>query len=243
MLRAALRYPIRGERGYERVLVGGGLALASAFVPLVPLVFVAGYVVRVLSHTGGGGGDALRDVPPGFDGVLDLFRDGLAAVVVGAAYLLVPAAVLAVTVGGLLGGDADVATPGAATGVLVGSTAALALAVAFVYPLPAALVGYATRRRLRAAFDVGLLLRAAGDGRYLFAWLVGVAALGTAAALFGPLNALALGFFLAFYAAAVAAALVGTATAPAVRATGGEAAEGNGATGAGRSGPGPGGAE
>lgn len=218
-LRAALSYPLRDDGDGDRsaldvVLVGGGLHLLAALVPVVPLVPVAGYLVRVLDRAASADPRAFRDdaCPPSFRGVGRLFADGLAAAAVALAYLSVPLVVLVVTARGI-GLAAVGADPSTATGVgfLAGSTVTVLLALAFAYPLPAALTAYARDRELRAAFDADRLWAAVTDARYFVAVGIGVLAVGLAVALARPLNRLALGFFVVFYAEVVAAALSGRA--------------------------------
>lgn len=214
MLRSSLRFPTRGEGALQTLLVGGGLHLLAAFVPLLPLVFVLGYLVRVLARTGEADATAYRtDLrPPGFVRIRRLLVDGLAAGVVLVAYLFVPLGVLYATVSGAARASVRPAGQGASVGFLLGSTAALALIAGVAYLLPAALAAYARRRRLRAAFDLGTLRRAATDVEYLVGWVAGAVVLGVGGALFAPLNAVALGFFVLFYAEVVAVALWGRAS-------------------------------
>ncbi|WP_129116516.1 DUF4013 domain-containing protein [Halegenticoccus tardaugens] len=213
MFREALRYPLRGDDAVETLLVGGGLHLLAAFLPVVPLVFVAGYLVRVLAHASTGGRDALRGAtdPPTFDDWRRLGRDGLAAVGIAAAYLLVPTVVLLVTVGGAVTRAGETGDLGAAAtaGVLAGGTVTLFVALAFAYLLPAALANYAVERRLRAAFELRTIRRAAIDADYFVAWWAGVAVATVAAAVAAPLTPVVIGFFLAFYAEVLAAAVWG----------------------------------
>ncbi|WP_101297907.1 DUF4013 domain-containing protein [Halegenticoccus soli] len=219
MLAEALRYPARGDDAVETLLVGGGLHLLAVFVPFVPLVFVAGYLVRALERAATGGRGALRGGadPPAFRDLPALARDGVAAVGIGVAYLLVPAAALAVTVAGL--SSLTVPAGGGArtgVGVLVGGTATLFVAVAFAYLLPAALANYAVRGRVRAAFDARALRRAATDAGYFVAWWTGVALAAVAVAAAAPLSAVVVGFFLAFYAEVAVVAVWGRGFASAV---------------------------
>jgi hypothetical protein len=206
MLREALRYPARGSDAVATVAVGGGLHLLAEWVPVLPFVLVFGFLVRALGHAAApddrGRPQFTLAALPG------LVRDGLAGVVVAVAYLAVPVAVLATTTWGLVGRGGD---GRAGLIVILGGTAALAFVAPFVYLLPAGLTGYAVEGRLRAAVDRSRLRRTASDARYLVAWLVGVGALGTTAALYRPLAPVVVGFFAAFYVETVVAALVGRA--------------------------------
>jgi hypothetical protein len=209
MLRAALRAPARADDALATVAAGGGLHLLVGLLPVAPValaagVVVAGFLVRALGAAAGTGPAprfGLRALP-------GLARDGTVALLVAAVYLAVPVAVLAATAWGLVGRGGGGAS---ALVVALGGTASLALAAPFAYVLPAALVGYAAEGRVRAAFDRGRLRRAAGDARYLVAVLVSAGALGVVAAAYGPLNRVALGFFVAFYAEWAVAELWGRA--------------------------------
>lgn len=43
-----LAFPVRGEKWAEKMLIGSGLVLLSFVVPIVPLIFVNGYAIRIL---------------------------------------------------------------------------------------------------------------------------------------------------------------------------------------------------
>lgn len=206
MLREAVRSPARGSDAVFTLAVGGGLHLLAEWVPVVPFVLVVGFLVRTLGHVAAPDD---RERPRfALAALRGLVRDGLAGLAVAVGYLAVPAVVLATTTWGLVGrgggGDAGLV-------VVLGTTAALAFAAPFVYLLPAGLTGYAVEGRLRAAVDRSRLRRCAGDGRYLVATLVGVAGLGSVAALYRPLAPVVAGFFLAFYVEVAVANLVGRA--------------------------------
>lgn len=224
MLREAFRYPTRGDDAVETFLIGGGLHLAAALVlplffplALVPLVFVAGYLVRVLDHVASTDPPELRgDVdPPTFSDPVRLFREGLVAAVVTVVYLVVPVAMLLITVGGAMTRRAQASSLGfgGTLGFLGGSIVTLLIVISIVYFLPAGLVAYASTRRVRAAFEWRRLKRFGGRGTYFFAFWVSIAVGALVAAAVGPLNTVALGFFVLFYAEVVVAALCGQACA------------------------------
>ncbi|WP_137285239.1 DUF4013 domain-containing protein [Halorussus salinisoli] len=224
MLREALTYPVRGENAEETLLVGAILAVAVgllarlgvlAVLALAPAVVLAGYALAVLRTTAesSGGSSATADAPPRFGGFRALAVDGVRALAVAFAYLLVPAAALAVTVGGANAGGRpeNFATT---TFVFAAGTVVLFVSLSFAYLLPASLAGVARAGRLSAALDRGRLRRTAGDVRYFVGWVaallvggVAVVALGSLAALgrVGEVVALAVGF----YAAVVVARLLG----------------------------------
>jgi len=209
-MREILRYPFDREHRLDAVLVGGGLHLLAVWVPLVPFLAVAGYLLRVLSRTVEAG--RVRGVEaPSWRPVGPLLLDGVRAGGVTVAYLAVPVALLVVT----LGGPLETVDPTGTTGgilFLVGSTVVLFLGLALGYPLPAALAAVASERRFRAGFDRRLVGAACRDGRYLFAVVTAAVGVALGAAAYEPLNTVALGFFLAFYVEVVCAALVGRAT-------------------------------
>ena len=209
MIRDLLAYPLRGSPRYDALLVGGGLHLLAIWLPLLPFVAVAGYLARVLVTTAGR--DRIADADrPGWRPARSLLADGLRLCVTCIGYLVVPVTLLVVT----LGGPLERVDPTGTTDGLIfvaGTTLATLLAFAAAYPLPAALVAVARERSLSAALDWGLIGTATRDAGYLVAVLFAGAGLAAAAGLYGPLNAVALGFFVAFYVEMVAAAMVGSA--------------------------------
>lgn len=209
-LSGVLGYPVRGSPRFDALVVGGGLHLLAVWLPLLPFVAVAGYLARVLAATATAdpGETAER---PGWRPLDGLFRDGLRLIATSAGYLAVPVALLLVTLGGPL---ETVDPTGTTDGVffMVGTTVSTLLAFAICYPLPAALVAVAREGSLRAAVDTGLVGAATRDAGYLVATLLAAGGLGLAAGAYGALNAVALGFFVAFYVEVVAAAAIGEAT-------------------------------
>lgn len=214
MLLEALRYPFAGERRIDAVLVGGGLHLAAVFLPAVPFVPVAGYLVRVLRHVAtdesSGSRRALDEGPPDWRPVSPLFVEGLTAVGIAVIYLLVPIALLVGTLELANGGGVDPTATGGGILFYAGSTLVVAAALAAIYPLPAALVAYATDG-LRAAFTPSRLWIAIRDAEYFVATLTVLAVLGVAGGIYAPLNRIALGFFVAFSVEVAAAVVVARA--------------------------------
>jgi hypothetical protein len=181
-----LTYPVRGEDAEETLLVGTVLALATgllvrldvlAALAVIPVSLLAGYVLAVLRESAA---DATRP-PPSFSDVRALATDGLRAMLVAVGYLVVPAVVLGVTVGGASGGVRP-ANLGTTAVVLGGGTVVLFLSLAFAYLLPAALAAVARSGRLRSAVAVGDLARTVTDARYFVGW-VGALAVGAVAVL------------------------------------------------------------
>ena len=210
MIRALLRYPFTGSPRVDAVLVGGGCHLLAVWLPLLPFIAVAGYLSRVLAATAAVDriGDADR---PGWQPVGPLLRDGVRLVATTVGYLAVPTVLLVVTFGGPLERvDPTGTTDG--TIFLLGTTLTTLFAFAIAYPLPAALVAVARERSLRAAVDPSLVGPATRDAGYLVAVLLTAPAFALAVGAYGTLNAVALGFFVAFYVEVVVAATLGNAT-------------------------------
>lgn len=208
MIPAPFRYPFRGDRAVDVLLVGGALHLVSVYVPVLPLIVVLGYLVVVLRET------ATRDAPDRFDAlpsrpsVVDVVRTGLGGAFVVAASLVPSVVVLLVTVGGLsrLSLSPTAATVGRSFGFVAGSTASLLLALVFLSVLPAGLLRYGVTGRIRAAFDAGALGAAVTDGAYFYNVLVGTV-VGAAGVVVGAATAqFVVGFPIAFYAELVAVA-------------------------------------
>jgi len=229
MLSEALVYPVRGDEREETLLVGAILAVALgllarlgllALVGVVPAVLLAGYAQAVLrasaaseGGTAASGGVAADDEPPRFENYRNLAADGLRAVVVSVGYLLLPAAVLVLTVGGASAGGRPESF-GTTLFVFGAGTVVLFVSLGFAYLLPAALAGVARTGELGAALDRGRLLGSARSGGYFVAWVAAVVTgvvfavlLGSLAALGRPGEVAALAF--GFYALVVVARLVG----------------------------------
>lgn len=211
MLREALGYPLRGDHAVETLLVGGLCHLLAAFVPVVPLVPVVGYLVcalddRARTHRP----DLPETTPPTFHDPRTILRRGLGGSLVVVAYLAVPTVVLVVTLGGTVSQSLEsVPGVGLSLGFFTASTVTLLVAVLFAYLLPAGLAAYAVGGSLRAGFDPTAVRAVATDARYFVTWGVAVVVLSLAGVLFAPLNAVGAGFFLAFYAEVVAVGLWG----------------------------------
>lgn len=45
---ALIAFPVRGEKWAEKMLIGSALVLLSFIVPVIPLIFVYGYAIRIL---------------------------------------------------------------------------------------------------------------------------------------------------------------------------------------------------
>jgi len=172
----ALRYPWTGDRNAERILIGGLLGLLGIF--LVPILFVYGYLVRVLRNVIAGE----TATAPTFDDWGELFSDGLAAFAIGAVYFGVPFLLVAVgwalsfflfIAGAGLGSDG-----GAAAGTLLGFFGLFAVqllaGVVFLvagYLLPGAVAAYVRTDRLGAAFSPSTVRTIVTNREYAMAWL------------------------------------------------------------------------
>lgn len=201
MIPAPFSVPFRADRTVDVILLGGGLHLAHVFVPVLPLVIVLGYHVTVLAELAGRDWRTRFDTLPGFTEPRTLIRRGIGATLVVATYLLPATGTLVVTVYGLTGQSLspDAVGLGTSLGFVTGATASLLLAVTFLYLLPAALVSYGSRGRLRAAVDTEVLGSAAADASYFYNVVVGLVVGSVLLTVAGALVDIAVGFFLAFY--------------------------------------------
>jgi len=216
VIRRLLTYPIGPSRRFDALLIGGGLHLLAVWIPLLPLVAVAGYLSRVLASTTTTGQRQIDPGPPAWRPIRPLLRDGIRLYVAAGAYLVVPVGMLVVTLGGPL--EQLDPTRGADGLVFIaGSTVATLLAFALLYPMPAALVAVANEGSLRAAVDTTRIRHATRDAGYLVTTLLAAGSIGITAVVYRPLNAIAVGFVLAFYVEVVVAAALGGAVARAWR--------------------------
>lgn len=208
MVPAPLLYPFGGQRGVDTLLVGGALHLLSVYVPVLPLLPVLGYLLLVLGETSRRDSRTRFDQLPPVEDFGQLLRRGVGGAVVVVAFLLPAAVTLVVTVAGLSQtslSPADISI-GTSLGFVAGSTASLLLAILFVYLLPAALANYVSRGQIRAAFDRGVLVRAARHGAYFYDVVLGIVVSGFVLVVASATTAYAVGFFVAFYGELVAVA-------------------------------------
>lgn len=228
MLSDALNYPMKGDNGIVRILIGGLLsALGSIFVlPAIPLL---GYFIKVGADSSNG-----IDTPAEFEDWGDLFVKGLIGAVISLVYSFVP-----FLIGGVfffaafvvmgIGGSAD---SGAVAGIgLLGLFVAFLLAMVVgmlvVYIVPAALIAYGRSGSIGAAFDIGEMGEVLLSGDYLAAAimpiLVFVAVFVVNSILFATFIGILLVPFVQFYATAIIFRMFGTAYAK-VKGTSGTAA-------------------
>ena len=83
-LRMIFRFPFRGPNWFGQFAIGSALIFASTFIPIVPTLFVYGYVLRVMRQAI----DGQDLVLPAWDNWGKLGMDGLRAMLVSLAYLL-----------------------------------------------------------------------------------------------------------------------------------------------------------
>jgi hypothetical protein len=195
VVREALTYPVAGDGGWKRLLVGG--------VATVLVVPAFGYLHRVLRASDDGSG------PPGFDDLPALFLDGFrmflvftfVVAVAGSSALLVSnqlSSVLAGGLGALPRGD----------GLPVFLLAA-AVSLAGVFFGPAAVAHAAVERSLWAVGEYREFGEAALTRPYAAMWLngLGITLVGMSLALM--LGRVLVGVWVQFYTLVVVAYLVG----------------------------------
>lgn len=204
----ALRYPTEHDDWMKTILIGGVLSIFGFL--LIPIIPVYGYIVRVLKRRLAG-----EKRPPTFDDWGELFGDGVRVLVIGIVYMLVPAIVGAVTVGGSILAMATETRGGVATGMAglaFGFLLTFVLSLVFGYVAVAAIVTFAREDRLGAAFDFGTLRTVVFEGDYAVAWLLSIGVFIGAGVVTSVLNVVPVlgaivGAFVVFYAQIVAANL------------------------------------
>ena len=90
-LQSLLRFPFQGADWSSRFIIGTGLMLAAYVIPVVPVVFIWGYMLRVMRQATEGEDLTL----PSWTDWGQLFVDGLRVALVGLVYLLPGVLVLA----------------------------------------------------------------------------------------------------------------------------------------------------
>ncbi|MDS0283192.1 DUF4013 domain-containing protein [Haloarcula onubensis] len=178
MLEDALQYPWTGEQKVETLAIGGILSLLGVF--FVPMLFVYGYLVRVIRQVSSGD----TDTPPAFDDWEELLVDGLVVFGISLVYFLVPSVILVsgllvwlvpVGVGIGVGGNGGGAL--AAFGVLASmafTILGLLTLLAASYLVPAAVAAYARTGQFASAFSPATLQTVGTDESYAVAWLLAV---------------------------------------------------------------------
>lgn len=201
----AVRYPMDHDDWLVTVLIGGVLSILGFLV--VPLLFVAGIVVRAMSRTLDG-----VDEPPVFEDWTELLVDGLQAVIIWIVYLLIPILIMLFTVGGvvlagLTGGEGGLAA--AIAGAFIGFTISGILALLFGYVATAAVVNFARTGELAAGFQFRYLLDVILTAEYAIPWLVALVVWIVVGFIAGiPVIGWFISPFVSFYGALVAARLI-----------------------------------
>lgn len=165
-----LAHPVRGTAGEQPLLAVWVLVLAAMLVPLLPLVPVFGYLVRVLDASA-----REQPAPPLYRDIHSLLVTGFKALLVLLAYLAVPLAVLLVSVYGALSMSTDPSSGLVSTVTFYGgSTAVFCISLVGTYLCPVGLWNLGASSSLRAAFDTASLRRVGGHAAYFASWSVGV---------------------------------------------------------------------
>ena len=198
MFEAALTYLKDSEDATRTIIIGGLLGLFGFL--LVPVLPMLGYLVRVLDRTAEGETEA-----PTFDDWESLFVDGLKALAIGIAYLLVPLAILLafVAIGAITTGATNLEALGAVL-ILAGLALTLVTGLAIWFVLPAAITRFAREGTMGAAFEFRALEPVLRSGTYARGWLYGFVIMFVGGLIVGGLAAIPiLGWiaapFLAFY--------------------------------------------
>ncbi len=188
-LKKLFGFPFQGPGWQGRFVVGSALVLANYIIPIVPLIFVAGYVLRVMRQTVAGQAPTL----PEWDDWGELTREGLKATLIYLVYLA-PALLIFLVGTGLYFAGSLYLPFAASTGgkpeeqaitmmlIMLGSMAILFLAMALgtllsilgAMALPMATAHFVAEGRLGAAFRVRQwwrILKADKLG-YFIAWVI-----------------------------------------------------------------------
>jgi len=232
-LRDVLAFPFRDPKWKSRFAIGAGLCLAGYLIPVIPILFVCGYLLHVMR-------EAIRDESltlPAWETWGKYFLDGLKAFGVSFIYLLPSFVVFGVGMWfyfvGMFGavGMNDPYAPSAANDsalwLMFGSVGVFFLSMLLgmlfwilgVVPLPMAAGNLASTDRLASAFHLRDLwnILAANPFGYFLAWVIVLGLFSiTYLAIMLPYMTLVLmcvipvvGSLLAFYLLLVGAALFG----------------------------------
>lgn len=186
-LKRVLAFPFRQEGWQGRFVIGSALILASFFIPVLPALFAAGYVLLALRQVIEGQEPSL----PEWQDWGRLLGDGFKSWLVSLVYLL--PAMLAFVIGFAAYFAAtfnlivatETGAPGAADASVVGILLAMVILFACTaigmlllilgwIPLPMALCNLAARERLASAFYLREIAHRIGadPAAYLAAWVV-----------------------------------------------------------------------
>jgi hypothetical protein len=177
-VKALLKFPFK-ERGWQNhFLLGSALLLANYIIPIIPFIFVLGYVIAIMRRVIQGEEPSL----PAWDNLGKIAADGLRGFVAALIYLL-PGLVL--VIGGymayfftiLIQTQTEKFSLAPVLGLafyFIGLFVGLALLILGSIPLPAALANLAAKGHFGAAFEVTEwwnLIKANPWG-YLGAWVI-----------------------------------------------------------------------
>lgn len=204
MISASLNYLRESDNVVTTTAIGGLLVVLSVF--FIPVIFVSGYLMRVLRQTSNG-----NDEPPVFDEWRALGVDGLKAAGISVVYSVIPLLVLAIA--GVVGIGLAVAGlgDGVASGFVGGTLALLVvafgflLAIAGAYITPAALSNFAETNRFTAGFELRSIWTIITTKTYATGWLTAMAVIFGGAIVVSLLSVVPLigtiaGLFVQFYA-------------------------------------------
>jgi hypothetical protein len=188
-LRSAFKFPFQSQNWFGRFLIGVGLLYASMIIPIIPAIFVYGYIVEVMRQAIKSETLAL----PEWKDWGQLGKDGLRSLVVGTVYL---GPGLVVLIGGWVAymviyfsgvvmisdRSYHYASPNLAVALILGAMGILFLSMFFgsllcmagSIPLPAAMANFVAHDKISAAFHVrewGAIVRADKLG-YFISWVV-----------------------------------------------------------------------
>jgi hypothetical protein len=188
-LKKLFRFPFQAPQWQGRFLVGSALVLAGSVVPVVPLIFVAGYVLQVMRQVLAGQEPEL----PAWDDWGKLTRDGLKVSAITLVYLAPALLVFVLGMGLYIGGTVylpfattaggnEAEAVGAFLLLIFGSIAILFLAMALgtllsilaAIALPLATAHFAAQDSLKAAFRIRHWWRVLKADRlgYFIAWVI-----------------------------------------------------------------------
>jgi hypothetical protein len=245
VIETALRFPFRGDRSTEVLLVGGALVLAGALIyvvasllaifligllllplVLVPQLLINGYLVRLLRASA----QDADSVPP-FDDWGRLLVDGVKIFAINLIYgfaLLVVAVPLAVGLVFLNDESAAAAGAEAASGTIAADPSGLTLAltvggglvfllaaVALLYLRALSIASFACAEDFTAAFSVDRIRRAGTSKRFAVGWLVAFVVRIVGEFVGALLMVFLVGFVIRFYTQAAVFSIYGRAVAEA----------------------------
>jgi hypothetical protein len=202
MFNDSINYLKDSDDAARTILVGGLLGILGFLI--VPALVVQGYVIHVLRRVSAGDTEA-----PTFENWTKLAVDGLKAFAIAFVYVLVPAIIGVVFVGG----GVALANESPAVGgivAVIGGLLTLVAGLAIWYVIPAALVRFAEKNAMGAAFDYDSLSPILRDREYATGWLLALSVIVVAGVIASVLTAIPLlgwlvAVFVGFYAQVTAA--------------------------------------